>query len=119
MKLKLIAPLLLIVSTLFFVANAYAYAKKLDTNISGLVLKELRCGIFPNVRIFSGRWVNRNNQSLGNKRINIYMYDSDGDRIGVQSTDIINMGAKTGGEFYTRYEGSDCKDAGSIGIVVK
>ena len=47
------------------------------------------------------------------------MYDSDGDRIGVQSTDIINMGAKTGGEFYTRYEGSDCKDAGSIGIVVK
>ena len=43
MKLKLIAPLLLIVSTLFFVANAYAYAKKLDTNISGLVLKDLSC----------------------------------------------------------------------------
>ena len=119
MKLKHLTPLLLIASTLFFVANANAYAKKLDTNISGLVLKDLGCGIFPNRLIFTGRWVNRNNQSLGNKRINIYMYDSDGDRIGVQSTNSIDMGAKTGGEFHTRYVSSDCKDAGSIGIVVE
>ena len=96
-------------------ANAYAYAKKLDTNISGLVLKDLSCGYYG---IYSGRWVNRNNQSLGNKHINIYMYDSDGDRTGVQSTYIIDMGAKTGGQFNTHYVDSSCGDAGSIKIFV-
>ena len=112
--MKLLTPLLLIVSTLFFVANANAYAKKLDTNISGLVLKDLSCSY----GTYSGRWVNRNNQSLGNKHINIYMYDSDGDRIGVQSTVTINMGANTGGQFNTHYVDSSCGDAGSIKIFV-
>jgi len=112
MKLKLIAPLLLIAITLFFVANANA--KTFNTNIPGIVIKDLRCSY----SYYSGRWVNRNNQSLGNKHINIYMYDSDGDRIGVQSTVTINMGANTGGQFNTQYEDSSCGDAGSIKIFV-
>ena len=97
-------------------ANAYAYAKKLDTNISGLVLKDLSCGYYG---IYSGRWVNRNNQSLGNKHINIYMYDSDGDRTGVQSTYIIDMGAKTGGQFFTSTDDSPCRPSYSITFFVE
>ena len=46
------------------------------------------------------------------------MYDSDGDRVGIQSTYLINMGAKTGGKFWTQYEDSSCGDAGSIKIFV-
>jgi len=112
MKLKHLTPLLLIASTLFFVANANA--ETIKTNISGLVLKDFNCGL-----TYSGRWVNRNNQSLGNKRISIHMYDSDGDRIGVQSTRTLNMGAKTGGTFYTQYKDSSCRDALSEVIVVE
>lgn len=117
MKLKLITPLLLIVSTLFFMANANA--ETIKTNISGLVIKDLHCSSFTNT--YSGRWVNRNNQSLGTKKIHINMYDSDGDSMGVQSTYSIDMGAKTGGDFVI-IRGinniADCNNARSFDISV-
>jgi len=64
--------------------------------IAGLVVKDVSCvfGYF-----YSGRWANRNNQSLGTKIIYINMFYSDGDSMGVQSTCSIDMGAKTGGDF--------------------
>ena len=113
MKLKQIAPLLLIVSTLFFMANANA--ETIKTNISGLVLKDLRCSY----SYYSGRWVNRNNQSLGNKRIKIHMYDSDGDRVGIQSTYFVNMGAKTGGNFMIGSSDGSCKSSYRIAVFVE
>jgi len=116
MKLKLLTPLLLTLTTLFFIANANANAETLNTNIPGLVIKELRCGSFSS---YYGRWVNRNNQSLGNKRIKIHMYDSDGDRTGVQSTYIIDMGAKTGGQFFTSTDDSPCRPSYSITFFVE
>ena len=114
MKLKLIAPLLLIASTLFFVANANAGTFK--TNIPGLVLKDLECSMFS----YSGRWVNRNNHSLKAKNIKITMYDSDGDRIGTQSTThSINMGAKSGGSFMTASKGGFCERSYMVEIFVE
>ena len=115
MKLKLLTPLLLIVSTLFFVTNANAETFK--TNIPGLVLKDLKCSMFS----YFGRWVNRNNQSLKVKNIKISMYDSDGDRIGSQSTNYpINMGAKSGGDFMTDSVGSSsCNSSYSVAIFVE
>ena len=43
--------------------------------------------------------MNRSNQSLGNKVIQISMYDSDRDRMGTLTSGRINMNAKTGGDF--------------------
>jgi len=116
MKLKLITPLLLIASTLFFVANANA--KTFNTNIPGLVIKDLYCSSFTNT--YSGRWVNRNNQSLKVKDIEITMYDSDGDRVGIQSTKYpINMGAKSGGGFGIQKGGVGCSYARDVHIFVE
>jgi len=125
----LIKSALLIASTLFFMANAnaetfittpmgkiYIEDRTLNTNISGLVLKEMRC---TNIGNYRGRWVNRNNQSLGDKRVKISMYDSDGDRTGVQSTYIIDMGAKTGGQFFTSTDDSPCRPSYSITFFVE
>ncbi|WP_415390998.1 hypothetical protein [Porticoccus sp. Uisw_050_02] len=114
MKLKLLTPLLLTLTTLFFIANANA--KTFNTNIPGLVIKELSCLY----STYDGRWVNRNNQSLGKKRIKISMYDSDGDRTGMQSTNYsINMGAKSGGDFTTQSWGSSCSSSYSFAIFVE
>jgi len=113
MKLKLLTPLLLIASTLFFVANANA--KTFNTNIPGLEIKELSCLY----STYDGRWVNRNNQSLGKKRIKIHMYDSDGDRTGIQSTRSINMGAKSGGDFTTDSMGNSCKSSYRLSVFVE
>lgn len=96
---------------------ANANAETIKTNISGLVLKDLRCSI----TTYSGRWVNRNNQSLKVKSIKITMYDSDGDRIGSQSTNYpINMDAKSGGNFMTRANpGGACEPSYSVAIFVE
>ena len=112
MKLKLLTPLLLIVSTLFFIANANA--ETLNTNIAGLVVKDIWCS-----SKYSGRLVNRNNHSLGNnKSINITMYDSDGDRVGVQSTRLKLINAKESQKFYTTTKDSSCNSDYKISITI-
>ena len=93
----LLTPLLLTLTTLFFVTNANA--ETFNTNIAGLVVKDVICVLGS---YYSGRWVNRNNRSLGAKTIHINMYDSDWDSMGVQSTHVLNMGAETGSDFTMR-----------------
>ena len=111
MKL-LLTSTLLILSALLFVASANA--KTVNTNISGLVIKDLECYLSQ----YSGRWVNRSNKALGDRVINITMFDSDGDKMGVQSTYSINVGAKTGGDLrVNRITGvTDCESAHSVDI---
>ena len=112
MKLKLLTPLLLTLTTLFFIANANA--ETLNTNIAGLVVKDLEC-----LGRYSGRLVNRNNHSLGsNKSINITMYDSDGDRVGVQSTRLKLINAKESQTFYTMTQSSSCERYYKISITI-
>ena len=114
MKLKLLTPLLLTLTTLFFIANANA--ETLNTNIAGLVVKDVGC---VSGSYYSGRLVNRNNHSLGsNKSINITMYDSDGDRVGVQSTRLKLINAKESQTFYTTTKDSSCNSDYKISITI-
>ena len=112
--MKTSIPLLLTVSTLFFVANAdaktynkNAHGKKIyNTNIPGLVVKDLYCLYSGN---YSGRLVNLNNYPLKNKSINITMYDSGGDRVGIQSSRLKPINEKESKEFHT-VRSNFCKD---------
>ncbi|MAD57879.1 MAG: hypothetical protein CMK44_04810 [Porticoccus sp.] len=113
MKILLI-PLLLIFSILFFVVNVHAktynknaHGKKIhNTNISGLVVKDLHCLYSGN---YSGRLVNLNNYPLKNKSINITMYDSGGDRVGIQSSRLKPINEKESKDFHT-VRSNFCKD---------
>ena len=104
--IKKLIPLLLIFSTLFFEANANAktynknaYSKKIHyTNISGLAVKDLYCLYSGN---YSGRLVNLNNYPLKNKSINITMYQSGGDRVGIQSSRLKPINEKESKDFQT------------------
>ena len=112
--MKPLISLLLIFSTLFFVANANAktynknaHGKKIhNTNIPGLVVKDLYCLYSGN---YSGRLVNLNNYPLKNKLINITMYNSGGDRIGIQSSRLKPINEEESKDFHT-VRSNFCKD---------
>ena len=121
----LLTPLLLIVSTLFFVANANA--ETIKTNIAGLVLKDVYCSdpsVITGLGSFNGRWVNRNNHSLGKKAIDINMYDSDGDPMGRCTVFVRNMGsvlkieAETGSSFFSSCS-VDCSFATTVSVTAR
>ena len=82
-------------------------AKKIhNTNISGLIVKDLYCLYSGN---YSGRLVNLNNYPLKNKLINITMYDSGGDRVGIQSSRLKPINKKESKDFHT-VRSNFCKD---------
>ena len=104
--MKTLIPSLLVFGILFFVANTNAktynknaHGKKIhNTNISGLIVKDLYCLYSGN---YSGRLVNLNNYPLKNKSINITMYDSGGDRVGIQSSRLKPINKKESKDFQT------------------
>jgi len=112
--MKTLIPLLLVFGTLLFVANTNAktynknaHGKKIhNTNISGLIVKGLYCLYSGN---YSGRLVNLNNYPLKNKSINITMYDSGGDRVGIQSSRLKPINKKERKDFHT-VRSNFCKD---------
>lgn len=82
-----------------------ALAETFKTNISGVVLKKVRCD--------SGYWlkgnlVNRTNQSLKGKQLHFIVFDEDNDPIGNCKIYSLTVGPKSGDNF----EASDCNCGG-------
>jgi len=81
-------------------------AKNTQHKYTRLSLKDLYCLYSGN---YSGRLVNLNNYPLKNKLINITMYNSGGDRIGIQSSRLKPINEEESKDFHT-VRSNFCKD---------
>jgi len=99
--MKFLTSVLLV--SLFFMRSASAnpFPAVIDTNVSGLVVKDLVC----TRGAYYGRWVNRNDNSLHYRSITIEGFDRDGDRIG-----------DCGDEYPRKMEKMDGKSSGNFRI---
>ena len=88
-----------------------ALAQNFNTNIDGLVLKELRC----TGSNYGANIVNRTNNSIEG-RVVIKVFDKDGDPVGVCSKHV-SLGPNSGNRFYAG--GCNCRYAKRLSITVQ
>tara|TARA_X000000368_G_scaffold316774_1_gene254147 strand:- start:59 stop:388 length:330 start_codon:yes stop_codon:yes gene_type:complete len=69
------------------------FSKTLETNIDGVVIKDIDCSYY-----CRGTIVNRKNINLGNISVNIKLFDKDNDPIG-SCNSLIRLGANSGTGF--------------------
>ena len=96
---KILTALVLVVGL-----SGNVFSKTLETNIDGVVIKDLECYSF-----CTGTIVNRTNINLGVARIELKLFDKDNDPIG-SCNSLIALGANSGTGF-TAYgcNGSNAK----------
>jgi len=101
----------------FVVSMVGVLADEVKTNVSGLVVKELRCkrDIVYSRYNYSGNVVNRSNNRLRG-RLTVHSYDVDGDPIGQCSSGIV-LEPRTGDKYIAF--SCNCGGAKSVKLIFK
>ncbi len=104
---KILTALVLVVGL-----SGNVFSKTLETNIDGVVIKDLSCNIF-----CEGTIVNRTNINLGNTRIDFKLFDKDNDPIGSCNA-FIRLGANSGTGFMAGLTGSNCNGSKATRVTI-
>ena len=90
------------------------YAQTIDTNISGIVIKDYRCNL---KRWVEGNLINRNTTSFRGK-LRVKIIDADGD-IAWQGTSDTILGPQNGATFSVMVSVKDCLSPNKVQITLE